>query len=161
VVVNRRGYTGSTPFTPEDVAPFNPEISETKSGVPSFSRDVAELYTLFLQQRGAEIARFLQKFIEIEEIPSQTLGGVRAAGGISVMGWSLGNVITLSMLAFANTYDPALTKSLEPYLRKVIIYGSFTYEINILLSITLFVVRSSAPCIGLSDTRRRVQSHFR
>lgn len=129
VVVNRRGYAGSTPFKPEDTDPFDPSgpelEGETGSAVPRSPRAMAELYTTFLQQRGAEVARFLQKFIKTEKIPPKSEEGGRATGGISVLGWSLGNVVTLSMLAFANTYDPALMKQLEPYLRKVVIYGSF------------------------------------
>jgi len=126
VVVNRRGYAGSTPFKPEDTDPFDPSgpelEDETGSAVPRSPRTMAELYTTFLQQRGAEVARFLQKFIEIEKIPPKSEEGGRAMGGICRLGWSLGNVVTLSMLAFANTYDPALMKQLEPYLRKVVIY---------------------------------------
>ncbi|HEV7736417.1 MAG TPA: hypothetical protein VGO47_03465, partial [Chlamydiales bacterium] len=136
VLLNRRGYAGSTPFSPEDVAPFAESLESDTGTEPTLSRSprvIAELYTSFLQQRGAEIARFLQKFIEIEKIsPTLAAEGGRAIGGISLMGYSLGNILSMSMLALANTYDPALIKQLEPYLRKVVIYGtsnSFYYKI--------------------------------
>ena len=69
------------------------------------------------------MARFLAWFIEKEKIPLRFNDAGRASGGISLLGYSLGNVTTLSMLAFASTLDPGLMKKLEPYLRKVIIFG--------------------------------------
>jgi hypothetical protein len=83
-----------------------------------------------MQQRGAEIARFLVWFIENQQIPPRSNHNTdgRASGGISLLGWSLGNATTLSMLAFANTYDPGLMKKLEPYLRKVVIFGKLLWS---------------------------------
>lgn len=69
------------------------------------------------------MARFLVWFIDNERIPPRSDNASRASGGISLLGWSLGNATTLSMLAFANTLDPGLMRKLEPYLRKVVIYG--------------------------------------
>ncbi|KIJ52567.1 hypothetical protein M422DRAFT_156437 [Sphaerobolus stellatus SS14] len=122
LLVNRRGYSGSTPFKTEETAAFDPSLINEDGNSPPSSRVIAQHYTSFLQQRGAEIARFLAKFIDTEKIPAKSEEEGRAVGGISLMGWSLGNVISLSMLAFANTYDPGLMKKLEPYLKKIVIY---------------------------------------
>ncbi|KIJ29430.1 hypothetical protein M422DRAFT_208887 [Sphaerobolus stellatus SS14] len=122
ILVNRRGYPGSTPFKPEETAGFDAPLNKDENSAQSPPSSLVRIqhYTSFLQQRGVEMARFLVKFIDIEKIPVKAEG--RAIGGISLMGWSLGNVISLSMLAYANTYDPVLIKKLEPYLKKIIIY---------------------------------------
>ena len=129
VTLNRRGYAGSTPFSEEETSLIDPMASdtssedETPSATARSNRVVSGHYMTFLQQRGAEMARFLAWFIEKERIPPQFKDAGRTSGGISLLGWSLGNVTTLSMLAFASTLDPGLMKKLEPYLRKVIIFG--------------------------------------
>jgi hypothetical protein len=126
VTLNRRGYAGSTPFTEEEVAPLAPTITsedDTASATSRSHKVVSAQYTTFLQQRGAEMARFLAWFIDHENIPPRSDDTNRASGGIALLGWSLGNATTLSMLAFANSLDPGLMQKLEPYLRKVIIFG--------------------------------------
>jgi len=161
VLVNRRGYAGSTPFTPEETAPFDPaqganaDVQDGSAPAPS-TRMVAQQYTAFLQQRGIEIARFLAAFIDSENIPPKSEDGSRALGGISIMGWSLGNVVTLSMLAFANTFDPILLDKLEPYLRKVVIYGMCFFDSLPTGIIIIFANRSSPSCARLSNTLRSV-----
>ena len=76
-----------------------------------------------MQQRGAEIARFLSWFIDDEQIPPRSNDTNGINGGISLLGWSLGNTTTLSLLAFANTLDPGLMKKLAKHLRKVVVFG--------------------------------------
>ena len=129
VTMDRRGYAGSTPFSEEETSLIDPLLSvtssedETPSATSRSNRVVSGHYTTFLQQRGAEMARFLAWFIEKENVPPRSKGAGRAIGGISLLGYSLGNITTLSMLAFASTLDPGLMKKLEPYLRKVIMFG--------------------------------------
>ncbi|KAF8591065.1 hypothetical protein K439DRAFT_1627154 [Ramaria rubella] len=126
VLLNRRGYHGSTPFSNEETSPIDPSAfsgeEETASAVSRSERILSAHYATFLQQRGAEMARFLSWFIDNEKIPPRSNDAGRASGGISLLGWSLGNVTTLSLLAFASTLDPGLMKKLEGYLRKVVIY---------------------------------------
>ena len=140
VTLNRRGYAGSTPLSEEETAPLDPSITfgldETTSATTPSNRVISTHYATFLQQRGAELARFLAWFIDNEMIPPRSDDADEASGGISLLGWSLGNVTTLSMLAFASTLDPGLIKKLELYLRKVIIFGESCdkeYEIVLIL----------------------------
>ncbi|KAF8529854.1 Alpha/Beta hydrolase protein [Gautieria morchelliformis] len=130
VTLNRRGYAGSTPFSEAETLPIDPSTVSistedgTASATTRSNRVLSGHYMTFMQQRGAEMARFLVWFIENERIPPRSDCNTesRASGGISLLGWSLGNATTLSMLAFASTFDPGLMKKLEPYLRKVIIF---------------------------------------
>ena len=111
----------------EETAPIDPSVTSgedvTASTTTRSNRVISKNYATFLQQRGAELARFLAWFIDNEKIPPRSDEAGRASGGISLLGWSLGNVTTLSTLAFSSTLDPELMKKLEPYLRKVIIFG--------------------------------------
>lgn len=129
VLVNRRGYQGSTPLTDLDTDPLDPAFSAADSeNVDSSSsrpdRRRLEYYTTYLQARAAEIARFLVKFIENESIPLKIESVGRASGGMALMAWSLGNILPLSLLAFGNTLDPGVMRKLDAYMRKIVIYGT-------------------------------------
>ncbi|KAF8576587.1 hypothetical protein K439DRAFT_1397233 [Ramaria rubella] len=123
VTLNRRGYAGSTPFSPEETSSLTPAPDVSDASLTTH-------YEAFLQKRGMELARFIAWFIDTEGIPKisdyssdsdeKRLG--RASGGISLMGWSLGNVTTIPLLAFADTFELELVSKLEGYLRKVVIY---------------------------------------
>lgn len=117
VLLNRRGYSASTPYSEDELVSIDDAASAHKE-VPPLE------HSAFMQRRGVEIARFLAWFVENEQIPPISDD---KAGGVSLLGWSLGNSTTLSFLAYANTFDPGLMKKLESYLRKVIIYGWFLY----------------------------------
>ncbi|KAF8524892.1 hypothetical protein BU17DRAFT_84452 [Hysterangium stoloniferum] len=133
VLVNRRGYAGSTPFDPRDAELFESSLSsldDSGQSIPQSERSISRHYTTFLQHRGVEMARFLFKFIKQEKIPPISHEAGRPSGGISLLGWSFGNTITLSLLAFANTFDPGMMKTLERFLRKVIIYDATIHAIG-------------------------------
>ncbi|GJJ13428.1 hypothetical protein Clacol_007682 [Clathrus columnatus] len=123
ILVNRRGYQGSTPLSDSDTDP--PEYTvedDSHNSSRSADRRRLDFYTTYLQARAGELARFLVKFIETESIPLKIESPGRASGGLALMGWSLGNVTTLSLLAFANTLDPSMMNTLDAYLRKFIIF---------------------------------------
>lgn len=120
VLVNRRGYQGSTPLTELETNPIDPAFDSDNPDSHPDRR--LERYTAFLQARAAEIAKFLVKFIEIESIPPKTESVGRASGGVAILGWSLANIHSLSLLAFGNTFDPDVVSKLNAYLRKVILY---------------------------------------
>ncbi|KAF8574342.1 hypothetical protein K439DRAFT_1642278 [Ramaria rubella] len=120
VTPNRRGYAGSTPFSPEETSFLipGPDVSDAS---------LTTHYEAFCQKRALELARFLVWFIDTENIPpcsdsAAERGLGRASGGISLMGWSLGNLTTLPLLAFADTFEADLVGKLEGYLRKVVIH---------------------------------------
>lgn len=126
VLINRRGYGGSTPLADSETNPTFTDDPENP-GVSRSERRKLDFYTAFLQVRAAELARFLVKYIENESIPLKIESPGRASGGMSLMAWSLGNILPVSLLAFANTLDPALTRKLDAYLRKIVLYGILSF----------------------------------
>ena len=73
----------------------------------------------FLQARALELARFLVWVIRELNIPKAD--GV--AGGLALMGWSLGNVLTTAFLGFLDTYPQDVIDTLKPYLKALFMYG--------------------------------------
>lgn len=128
-MLNRRGYHGSTP------------LSESETNV-DLATSRTDFYKNFLQSRAEEVAKFLVKLIEIEGIPVKVETPGRASGGIALLGWSLGNVFTVSLLALANNFDPAIQTRLQPYLRKLIILGMLHLSNY---SVVFHTVSSDAP----------------
>ncbi|KAH8114764.1 hypothetical protein DFH11DRAFT_1508701 [Phellopilus nigrolimitatus] len=104
IAPNRRDYAGSTPF------------SDIELDVLNGKDDHAHMD--FLQKRGLEIARFLVWIISEKKIP-QSNG---TSGGLALLGWSLGNVTTLSFLAHLGSYPQEIIATLEPYLRTFCLY---------------------------------------
>ena len=107
VAPNRRDYIGSTLFSEEELSALNG------------NDDVA--HRAFLRDRGLEVAYFLKWIIDEMKIPQASEDG--KAGGLALMGWSLGNTTTTAFLGHLQTYPPELVKALEPYLRTFFIYG--------------------------------------
>lgn len=122
VLLNRRGYRGCTPLGESETA----------------AQASPELYETFLRKRAKELATFLVKFIELEGIPpiSQQGGTGRASGGISLAGWSLGNIQVSAVLAYADTFESGLVGGLSTHLRKVVQYGACVIISGVALAFT-------------------------
>ncbi|KAJ8469392.1 hypothetical protein ONZ45_g16907 [Pleurotus djamor] len=100
VIINRRHYPGSSPYTPE-------ELTEMADGEKAFAR------------LASNIAMFLVTFIEANHIPPVKDN----RGGLAVLGWSIGCVTALSLLGTPKTMLAGNDHStLLPYLRDVILY---------------------------------------
>ena len=113
IALNRRDYVGSTLFSSSELEDL-------------YSNDEAK-HKEFLRDRGLEIARFLVWVIENCNIhPRATAvsdGKPRAYGGISVLGWSLGNITTIEFLSNLKTYPQEVIDKLQPYISTFFIYG--------------------------------------
>lgn len=109
VLVNRREYPGSSPFTEEDLDKLR---SEDDTAHVEFAKD-----------RAKEIATFIKAFIDQEAVPRATADG--KSGGVALMGWSSGASQTIALLGDADSLPGGLRKSIEPYLRSYIIYGTY------------------------------------
>ncbi|KAH8116198.1 hypothetical protein DFH11DRAFT_1725694 [Phellopilus nigrolimitatus] len=106
IALNRRDYAGSTPLAPAELAALR-------------GPDPAP----FLRARGLELARFLAWVVAEKRIPpARADRGGGGAGGLALLGWSLGNVTTLAFLGHLRTYPRALVDALEPYLRTFFLY---------------------------------------
>lgn len=108
VALNRRDYVGSTALRPE-------ELTLLKSSNEDDHRT-------YLRDRGLEIAQFLLWFIRENSIPKASDDS--ASGGMALLGWSAGNIMTLAMLSNFHDFPPEVALSLEPYLRTNILYGA-------------------------------------
>ncbi|KAG7091582.1 hypothetical protein E1B28_010604 [Marasmius oreades] len=102
VVVNRRDYRGSTPFT-------DSELEEVRQGNP-----------IFLERLAVHLVMFLKQFIEKENIPVITDN--RKGGGLAIMGWSLGALTAIAPFSNPDLYDEETRVILERYVKGLILY---------------------------------------
>ncbi|KAH9924427.1 uncharacterized protein B0H18DRAFT_1012126 [Fomitopsis serialis] len=108
VTLNMRDYPGSTPYTDAEL---------TAMRGPDRDGQRTQLH-----RRGFEIAAFVAWFIRNENIPPFTLNGNDIRGGISVLGWSWGNTMSLSFIARASELPKEDQEFLEAYMRALVIY---------------------------------------
>ncbi|EJD01416.1 uncharacterized protein FOMMEDRAFT_111212 [Fomitiporia mediterranea MF3/22] len=106
IALNRRDYTGSTPFS-------QAELQVLKDGTDSEKHE-------FMRARGLEIAKFLVWVIKELKIPRASEDGT--AGGLALLGWSLGNITTIAFLGNLSSFPEDIVQTLEPYLRTFIMY---------------------------------------
>lgn len=105
IAFNRRGYVGSTPYASEEL-----ESLKTKN---------VAVDSKFLRDRGLEIAKLLIWTVQELQIPSVSVKG----GGITLMGWSIGNITTMAMLRSLPTFPEGVRNVVVKYLRNFIVYG--------------------------------------
>ncbi|KZP26752.1 hypothetical protein FIBSPDRAFT_333820 [Athelia psychrophila] len=102
VIVNRREYAGSTPYTDENIADLNAGRA------------------VFMVRLAAEVAHLLIWFLETHDIPKISADGKK--GGFAVMGWSAGAATPLSTLAYPEVVGKEAYAKLELYYRRCILY---------------------------------------
>ncbi|KAK7041889.1 hypothetical protein VNI00_008864 [Paramarasmius palmivorus] len=96
VALTRRGYTGSTPYTDSEMQGFQEGTREALEGL------------------AVVLVAFMKAFVEKEKIPS--------SGGIAIMGWSIGNLTTMSLFSNPDGLDPDTKSFLEVHLKHIILY---------------------------------------
>jgi hypothetical protein len=102
VALTRRGYIGSSPYTESELQGFQEGTREALEGLM------------------AVLVAFMRTFVEKEKIPRR--------GGISIMGWSIGNLTTMSLFSDPGVIDGETRSFLEAYLKDIILYGTFLTE---------------------------------
>ncbi|KAI9057477.1 alpha/beta-hydrolase [Trametes sanguinea] len=109
VMLNLRGYPGSTDFSQEDFDQLRGPSREQQE--------------MAIAARGIEIAAFLRWFIETNGIPpiKDSSEGTRS-GGLSVLAWSGGNCHALAMFAHIDKLPVETRKLLGAYLRSFITF---------------------------------------
>ncbi|KAL5513084.1 hypothetical protein ACEPAH_3482 [Sanghuangporus vaninii] len=108
VLVNRRDYPGSSPYTEEDLRKVRTDDPETHND--------------FAKARASEFARFIKTFIEKENIPKASSDWKR--GGVVLMAWSSGNGYTLPLLAYIDMIPEETRQFIEPYFRSHIVFNA-------------------------------------
>lgn len=76
-----------------------------------------------MERLALEVAYFLLWFAEKHEIPK--ISADRKSGGFAVMGWSMGNATATSVLGHPEVIGTERYQKLEPYFRKLVLYGKF------------------------------------
>ncbi|KAF9259299.1 hypothetical protein L218DRAFT_974660 [Marasmius fiardii PR-910] len=104
IVWNRRDYPGSTPYT-------DFELGNLKLAPKTFMNRI-----------GSQIGEFLAKFIEQEKIPKATDDG--KAGGIAIMGWSMGTATAMSLFSHSDILPPQTYSMLEQYVKDLVLNDS-------------------------------------
>ena len=119
VLLNLRGYPGSTPYSDDELELFGGSPNEQGKA---------------LKARGFELATFLRWFIEKESIPQihTAAGGDKAVGGLSILAWSGGNSQTMPLFAYADELPEETQALLDKYLRSFIMYGKDIYVVLVL-----------------------------
>lgn len=107
VIVNRREYAGSTKYTDDDL------------------KDLNEGKVSFMEILAAEVAHLLVWFVETHNIPKASVD--HKSGGLSIMGWSMGNTTSMSVFGYPEAVGQEAYVKLEPYLRQFILYGKRRY----------------------------------
>ncbi|KAJ8488426.1 hypothetical protein ONZ51_g3568 [Trametes cubensis] len=113
VLVNRRDYPGSEPYTPEERA----TLIRLATGAPSPESD-AEAQA-FMRDRVKEFYDYLVDFVRRENIP-RPQGNT---GGLIIAGWSLASAWLTALLAHVRSFKEEDVK-LSEYVRRVILYDS-------------------------------------
>ncbi|OSD07666.1 alpha/beta-hydrolase [Trametes coccinea BRFM310] len=106
VAINRRDYPGSTPLTPDDHKTLASGTDEEKA--------------LYLKARGLEVASFIDQFVVKHGIPPVSEDG--KYGGFVLVGWSLGNTVTLSTVANVDSLDAAARSRWASHMRALVLH---------------------------------------
>lgn len=113
VLVNRRGYPGTTPLSESDLDAIASSDSTTRAG--------------YFEQRALELGEFMAWFVQKEKIPTYTISqDNKPEGGIVLLGWSSGTTSTIGLLALQDKVPAGIQAALEPYFRSLCIFGNTT-----------------------------------
>lgn len=110
VRVNLRDYPGSTPYSPA-------ELEVIHNG--SYNEQVA-----FVKARGLELGAFLAWLIRTTDIPAPS-DNKTPSGGLSVLAWSAGNCVTVSLFAHAESLPAEDQELLSRYILSYILFGAY------------------------------------
>lgn len=116
VTVNNRDYYGSTPLSTSDFEALR-------------SADL-DIQRAMVHARGLEIAAFLLWLIRKENLPRRPIVGQgKRNGGITLLGWSWGNTMTMSFLAQASRLPEEDRSILDVFLRTFTMYGETDFSV--------------------------------
>lgn len=117
VLMNRRDYPNSAPYTEEE----RRLLLSAQGSTPEAAAGLKE----YMKARARELYDFLVKFVTDEDI---------AVNSLLLAGWSFGSAWMLALLTHAATF-PVNDVELEKYIRRVILYGSLVLSYTALISL--------------------------
>ncbi|EKM50560.1 uncharacterized protein PHACADRAFT_178299 [Phanerochaete carnosa HHB-10118-sp] len=104
VAISRRDYPGSTPLSATDLRVLNDGTDEEKAQ--------------HVRNRGVEIATFIDKFVEQNELPPPDEKG--SGGGFAILGWSLGGTHAFATVTNIDALADAARARFAHYMRLLI-----------------------------------------
>ncbi|EIM81567.1 uncharacterized protein STEHIDRAFT_161746 [Stereum hirsutum FP-91666 SS1] len=107
VLVNRRDYPGSTPYSDAEQQLLASCLSDTA--------EAAKNIRSYMKDRACELYDFLCEFAMSENIPM-----ISGEGGMTVVGWSLGGNWITALLAYLEIFE-GVEMTLRSYLNKLIL----------------------------------------
>ncbi|KAI0350957.1 hypothetical protein OH77DRAFT_1412060 [Trametes cingulata] len=111
ILLNRRDYPGSKPYTEAERALLPPHATSTEAGA------AAESMKVFMKERARELYDFLLELVKSGNVPKANREGKK--GGIIVAGWSFGTSWMTALLANVASF-PVEVPSLTEYMRRVV-----------------------------------------
>ncbi|KAK7686233.1 hypothetical protein QCA50_010453 [Cerrena zonata] len=109
VLLNQRGYPGSSPFADKEIAAMQ-------------SEDL-ELQRAFTREQGHIYGQVISTLIETLDIPSLcTTQDEKLEGGVCFLAWSSGNECLFQLLSALDTLPEQSRITIENHLRSVVIY---------------------------------------
>ncbi|KAF7331111.1 AB hydrolase-1 domain-containing protein [Mycena venus] len=109
ISVNRREYPGSSPYSAQELTAF----------VEGTDAERASL----LEQQGRDLAMFLDGLISELSIPQ--------TGGIALIGWSMGTLFVLALIASIETLPTATQERLSSFVHTVVMLQSPSLALGI------------------------------
>jgi len=110
ILVNRRDYPNTTPFSDSELASLGSADLETRAKA--------------LAQQGIDIGLFLAWLVREENIPPVSVDrDGKQQGGIALVAWSLAHTPLAGFLAHADALPAEAIRALEPCLRTYCIFG--------------------------------------
>lgn len=121
ILLNRRDYTGSLPYTEAEralLAVLSPEIMSNAAEAATAKKNAAT----FMQDRARELYDFLVQLVKSSNLPLLDRGTNK--GGIVLAGWSFGTLWMTALLAYVALF-PVDDVRLSDYMRSVTFLGMF------------------------------------
>lgn len=109
--VNLRDYPGSSPYTKAELEAFESGDEATQD------KAISDL--------GKQLGAFLAYFVKNNDVPPVNKKGGNTIGGISLLTWSMSNLVSISFLAHANTLTDDVKDVLNTHLRSVVLHGEW------------------------------------
>lgn len=118
IFVNLRDYPGSSPYT--------------KSELETFESDDQDIQNDAVRDLGRQMATLLTAIVKKEALPPVTIQDGKKTGGISLLTWSMSNLVSLSLLANVGTFEKGIKEGLETHLRTVILHGKYQIRMHVI-----------------------------
>ncbi|KAI0635835.1 alpha/beta-hydrolase [Trametes polyzona] len=103
ILVNRRDYPGSVPYTRDELALLDPYTQGDPDDDGTTTSPASENVRDYMKARALEICQFLEGLVRSGDVP--LADRERGVGGIVIAGWSMGTGWMTALLAHAPSFS--------------------------------------------------------